>query len=526
MSSSPSGWLRLPAADTRHPSPVTQALLAAASGLLLALAFPSADLSFVAWVALMPLFLAIAETRPAEAFRLGWLCGFVFHLAALYWIVYTIAAFTPVPTPLAVVPLIAASAVLALYTGVWALGVIVAGRRGFVPVLFAALWWAGLEWVRSWLFIGFPWCSLGYSQHAHRSLVQIAELTGVYGLSALVVLVNAAAFAVVSQRGAARHRALQLGGASLALVVCLQFGNGRLASLRRLDADRSLRAAIVQGNIPQSVKWDEGFEDETLGVYERLSRQVGEDSNALIVWPETAVPSYFQIESVQARRVRGVAHATRAWLLFGSPAFEQEEGEKMHLHNRAYLLSPDGRTAGFYDKVELVPFGEYVPLARYLFFIDKLVEGAAPFEPGPTPEPLAMDGHRLGVLICYEAIFPSLARGLVHKGADVLVNITNDAWFGPTSAPRQHLAMAQLRAVENRVPLLRAANTGISAIVLPDGRIEQRIELDERALRIADLSWPALHTFYSRFGDAFAVAALGSALALLGSSVLRQRLKV
>jgi apolipoprotein N-acyltransferase len=523
MSLSPSGWLRLPPSDPRHPTRVTQPLLACVSGLLLALALPSADLSLLAWVALIPFFHAITEARPAQAFRLGWLCGFVFHIATLYWIVYTVAAFTPIPAPLAVVPLLAASAVLALYTGVWAAGVIVAGRRGFVPVLFAALWWAGLEWIRSWFFLGgFPWCFLGYALHGHRALVQLAELTGVYGLSALVVLVNAAAFAALGTRGEARRRALQLGGVSLALVAGLQFGNGRLASLQRLDPDRSLHAAIVQGNIPASVKWDEGFEDETLRIYEQLSREVGGDSKALIVWPETAMPSYFQLESLQSNRVRNVARATGAWLLFGSPGVEVRKGEKSRLHNRAWLLSPDGATAGFYDKVQLVPFGEYVPLARFLFFLDNLLEGVGPFEPGAAPQPIAMDPHRLGVLICYEAIFPPLARGLVHDGADVLVNITNDGWFGPTSAPEQHLAMAQLRAVENRVPLLRAANTGISAIVLPDGHIEQRIELDERALRVADLSWPTVHTFYSRFGDVFAVVALGGALVLLGSSVARQ----
>jgi apolipoprotein N-acyltransferase len=318
--------------------------------------------------------------------------------------------------------------------------------------------------------------------------------------------------------------AVQLGGVSLALVAGLQFGNGRLAALQRRAPDHSLRAAIVQGDIEQTLKWDEAFQDEAIAIYERLSREVGSASPALVVWPETAVASYFQIDSAVSRRVRAVARGRGVWLLFGSPAFERKEGEKARLRNRAYLLSPDGATAGFYDKIELVPFGEYVPLSRYLFFVDELVEGAAPFEPGPPPQPLVLEPHRLGVLICYEAIFPALARRLVHDGADVLVNITNDAWFGPTSAPYQHLAMATLRAVENRVPLLRAANTGISAIILPDGRVEHRIDLGERAVRVADLAWPEVRTFYARFGDVFAVLSLGGAFLILAASVLRPRL--
>jgi apolipoprotein N-acyltransferase len=183
------------------------------------------------------------------------------------------------------------------------------------------------------------------------------------------------------------------------------------------------------------------------------------------------------------------------------------------------LLAPDGRTAAYYDKVILVPFGEYVPLQRLLFFVDRMVEGLAPFGSGDPPHALQLDRRRLGVLICYEAIFPSLARTLVADGADVLVNITNDAWFGATSAPYQHLAMASLRAVENRVPLLRAANTGISAVVRPDGTIQNATDLFEPAVRVADLAWPAVETVYRRFGDVFAATCLLCSSAMLLASV-------
>ena len=228
----------------------------------------------------------------------------------------------------------------------------------------------------------------------------------------------------------------------------------------------------------------------------------------MIVWPETAAPFYFQNYDERSRGVINVARQEGAWLLFGSPAYERE-GKNISFHNSAYLLSPDGSVSGRYDKVHLVPFGEYVPLRRILFFIDKLVVGAGDFRPGDEIAPLAMGSDKIGTLICYEGIFPEISREYRRKGAGLLVNITNDAWYGNTSAPYQHLTMAIFRAIENRIYMIRAANTGISAIVNTAGEIVSRTGLFERKVLSGTVKFTHHRTLYSRYGNIFACFCIG-----------------
>lgn len=484
------------------------------TGLLLAFAFPSADWNWLAWIALVPLLVVLQEATLRGAFVLGWLTGVAFYLGTLYWIVYVIGSFTPIPYVVATVPLVLLAAVLALYHGAFAAGVVFVGRQGVEPIVFAPLCWVALEWLRSWLGIGFPWASLGYSQYRSHNLMQIAEITGVYGLSALIVLFNVVLAAIVSLRGTTAARAAQLGVLTVVFAVVQQFGVWRLANLSARDADHALRAAVIQGNIAQELKWDPAHVEETLAVYQRLTRDAARAGPSLIVWPESALPFFFDDGGPHAEQVRQLARESNAWLLFGSIARDVDDGAPV-LRNRAYLLTPAGAVAGEYDKVQLVPFGEYVPLQSLLFFVDKLVQGAGLFVGADEPQALRMEKLHLGVLICYEAIFPALARALASDGADVLISITNDAWFGPTSAPYQHISMAAWRAVENRVPVLRAANTGISGVILPDGTIQHDTELFEPAYRVVDLAWPSVDTVYRRFGDVFAGACLLCSIAWL-----------
>ena len=205
------------------------------------------------------------------------------------------------------------------------------------------------------------------------------------------------------------------------------------------------------------------------------------------------------------------------WIVVGSPAFSYD-GDLLRLHNRVYLVTPDGGAEQWYDKMELVPFGEYVPLKSLFFFVDKVVEGVGDFRPGSAPVVFHTPRGNFGPLICYEGIFPGLARRFVADGADFLVNVTNDAWFGRTSAPYQHLAMATVRAIENRVPLVRVANTGFSAMVDVDGTIRWRTGLFEADWRVDTVSWVGISTFYTRFGDCFVYGCLALLvlLAVLG----------
>ena len=513
---------RLPPPASRLPSNASRPIVVClASGALLALAFPAIDLDFVAWIALAPLLWSIVAVSPGRAFWLGWLAGSSFSLATLYWVVHPISTYTPIPLVGAVLIVVLMCAVLATATGFFAAAVAFTARRGFSPLWFAPCWWVTLEWLRSWLALGFPWDLLGYTQYRNLATVQIAEVTGVYGLSALLVLANALV-AAAFRPGEHLGRRLRHAGAFVGLLLVVHvLGSWRHSQLAQREPTEHLRAAVVQGSIPQELKWDPAYQETTLATYEDLTRRIAGNGVELVVWPETATPFFFQMGGPFSNRVTDLTRATGAWLLFGSPGYERDGDAGLVSTNRAYLLSPTGAVAGSYDKVILVPFGEYVPFQRILFFVGKIAHSAASLRPGSGVSALPFGSQRAGVLICYETIFPLLARRSVAGGATVLVNVTNDAWFGRTSAPYQHLAMAVLRAVENRVPLIRAANTGISAFVLPDGRIEDPTPLFEPTFRLADLAWTTSPTIYTRYGDVFAGAcAVASFLALLACVIM------
>jgi apolipoprotein N-acyltransferase len=265
---------------------------------------------------------------------------------------------------------------------------------------------------------------------------------------------------------------------------------------------------FIQGNVAQDVKWDPAYQEATIDHYEKLTGEAVADGAELVVWPETAAPFFFQEEGELRDRILGFAKRWKVWIVVGSPAFSFENGTRLRLHNRVYLVDPDGNAAQAYDKIELVPFGEYVPLKSLFFFVDKVVEGVGDFKSGDAPVVFHTNRGNFGTLICYEGIFPGLTRQFVAGGADFLVNITNDAWFGRTSAPYQHLAMATMRTIENRVPLVRVANTGFSAMVDADGTIRWRTGLFESAWRVDTISWTGIPTFYARFGDVFVYGCL------------------
>jgi len=302
-------------------------------------------------------------------------------------------------------------------------------------------------------------------------------------------------------------------------------GHHRLEMLQHLRAAGEVTVGVVQANVDQGRKWDPAFEVESIERHARLGAVARQAGAELIVWPETAVPFYFQAESPGRDRIIDFARTEEVDVLFGAPAFEYVGFRGMRLFNRAYLVARDGSVGGFYDKLQLVPFGEYVPFQSVLFFVEAVVEGVGNFVPGTEATVFTLPQGRFGVLICYEGIFPRLSRDLVKRGAGFLVNITNDAWFGNTSAPYQHLAMVTLRAVENRVPVVRAANTGISAIVDIDGRIRWQTGLFEATARTDTVEWTHLRTFYTEHGDVFtALCGLASVVLIGYGALVRRRL--
>ncbi|MBW1804820.1 MAG: apolipoprotein N-acyltransferase [Deltaproteobacteria bacterium] len=476
------------------------------SGVMLTASFPPARLEWMVWFALVPLLKALEGERGFNAFRLGFFAGLAHYLTLIYWIVVVLDSYGGLNFVMSLSILILLCVYLSLYTGIFSLLVSHLDGSRFRLFMIAFVW-VSLEYIRAKLLTGFPWCLLGYSQFRHLTLIQVADLTGVYGLSFLILLFNALIYLVIFDHGSKGGRKIlryEIPVVLLILFLGLAYGHNRLSDdTGRKKKKNSVSVAIIQGNVDQSVKWDPRYKDETVELYHRLTlttRDLGPD---LVVWPETSLPFFFQDRSEYRDRVLEIARDSGAGFIVGSPAYKREI-EKTKYYNRTYLISPKGELNDYYDKTHLVPFGEYVPFKKYLPFIHRLVQAAGDFAPGQKIQPLRLTEFSAGVLICFEAIFPELARAQVKNGAEILVNLTNDAWFGMTSAPYQHLCMSIFRAVENRRPLIRAANTGFSAFINPDGEILSRSSLFEEEVlgHKLELGDHGL-TFYSRYGDLF-----------------------
>jgi len=503
-------------------------LLAVFAGLLLTAAFPPSKTPWVAWFALVPLLISLEDEPFRRAFRLGFITGFSHNVTLIYWVAIVMGKYGNLAFPWNLGPLFLLCLYLALFPALFG-ALLALARPAWIRPLFAAFLWVALEYLRSKALSGFPWCLLGYTQYNNGLLIQLTDLTGVYGLTFLIVLTNTVLFRLLTLSRIKQQIWVwpYLFGTTLLIILSLYYGQRKLheppPSAVLAKSDKALRCAVIQASIDQSVKWDPSFQKETLSRYERLTRSTYGFSPDLIVWPETAVPFFFQDGPALAETIFALVEESKAALIFGSPAYRRN-GHQLRYYNRAYLLRPDGKTIEYYDKVHLVPFGEYVPLKGLLGFISRLVPAAGDFAPGDRIAPLALKNASVGILICFEAIFPEISRIMVSKGADVLVNLTNDAWFGISSAPYQHLSMSVLRAVENRRPLIRAANTGISAIIDSHGRIQKRSDLFEEEtlesiLRLTDGNL----TFYTRFGDLFAYLAILMTLAGIVSTITKSR---
>jgi len=486
--------------------PLRDLLLAILSGLLLTASFPPGKLSFLAWIALVPLLISIRDKVPGTAIKLGFTAGFFHYLTLMYWITVVLGRYGNLNLAVSLVALLLLSLYLALYPALFSYFTIQIDQAPFYP-FFMAAFWVSLEYARAHLVTGFPWCLLGYSQYEHLAVIQIADLVGVYGITFLIVLINGLLFRSFFGKKGVKRSFLKWEWLFVVLIMAgtLFYGFHQLSQKKaRIKTAPHINAAVIQANIDQSVKWKPSFQAKTLETYFRLSHSVGHLKPSLIVWPETALPLFYQDAPRFSPRMEGLSKELGAMLLFGSPAYKRAD-RKVEYYNRAYMIAPGASTTGYYDKRHLVPFGEYVPLKKYLPFINQLVQAAGNFTSGDRQRPLREKDLSMGVLICFEAIFPELARDLSREGANLLVNITNDAWFGTTSAPYQHLSMAVFRSVETGIPMVRAANTGFSAFIGWDGKILSRTALFEEAVLDRSIPVPpSLPTLYTRTGDLFA----------------------
>lgn len=481
--------------------------LALLAGLLLGLSFPKFGNPALAWTALAPLIVAAARTatsHPAPAARLlglGMVTGSVFFAITLYWLSDVMATFGGLPWALSAFLALLLAGYLAVFPGLFAVVTGLAVRRlGVAAVWLAPCFWVASEWLRAWLGFEFPWGLLGASQATVIPVAQLASVTGVYGLSALVALVSSAAAAIALSR----RRSHRLGAAAVAVVLVMVVVGGlfRVAGETLVRSGEVLRVGLVQGNIAQGQKWDPAFRASIIEQYLALSRQVIGAGAQLVLWPEASTPFYLDAEAALAAPLRRLAAESRTPFIVGTDEFEAgRDGEPGRLYNAVVLIGSDGRSRQSYRKMQLVPFGEYVPARRLLFFVESLVDTVSDFSAGSEPVVFDIEGRRVSVAICYESVYPGISRQFVARGSQLLATVTNDAWFGRSSAAYQHFEQGALRAVEQGRFVVRAANTGISGAVDPYGRVVRATPLFESAAITVDVRLLDHRTIYSYVGD-------------------------
>jgi apolipoprotein N-acyltransferase len=414
-------------------------------------------------------------------------------------------------TPVAVFAAAMGIAYLALYPALFA---VIQARLvralGKPAVLLAPAVWVATEMARTYSPLDFPWDLLGYSQATVLPIAQLASLVGVYGLSALVASVSAAAAFALLDASARRWRVCAV--VALLVLGTAIWGTLRMRAHPLTGEGTPVRVAVLQGNIPQEQKWDPAMGDAIMDRYIGMTREAILRNAQFIIWPESATPLPYEEDVRRGDLIRRLAREAQVTMLIGSDQIEPVSAAPLtaaskgaaaprRMYNAAYLVRPDGSTAAVYRKIHLVPFGEYVPFSRLLFFLGPLVDFEFPFIPGTEATLLPVKGHMVSTAICYEVIYAGLMRSFVSRGSELLTTITNDAWYGWTSAPFQHWEQASLRAIEEGRYLARAANTGISGFVDPYGRVMQRSNMFQSAVLAEDVRFLTGRTVYVRIGD-------------------------
>ena len=525
-----------------HKSAWLMVLLSAGLQILI---FPLPNLYMLCWVAIAPLLVGLLRARqpgtlqiragmkllpagPGQAFLLGYVCGILWYAGTCYWIYNVMHQYGGVNTPAAVGILILFCLYLALYHGVFGLVIsLLAGQSPFSrrALLLSPIVWVGVELARTRI-TGFPWDLLGIAQVDNIPMARIATVTGVYGLSFEIMVVNAAVAAAFLV-GREKRRALL--AAAVGAAVVLQ--SGRLVSPPPVATDHSAR--LVQQNVPilEGAEWTKEYFDQTLRELTAISLNppAGERQHAdLIVWPESPSPFYTS-DPIFRSAVSSMARQEQTWVLTGALGIRnasQTPEQATQLYNSGVLVSPSGEWVARYDKVHLVPFGEYVPFKRLFSFAGGLTQQVGDFSSGVSHAPLAADGSKLGVFICYESIFPDEVRQSAAARAQVFVNISNDGWYGDSGAYAQHLKQARMRAVENGRWLLRDTNTGVTASIDPYGRVVASVPRKTRTVLVAPYALSNVTTFYTLHGEWFAyVCAIISVGALVMRLLFRKQIE-
>jgi apolipoprotein N-acyltransferase len=448
--------------------------------------------------------------------------GLVYFAGTVYWTSSVLAVFGGMPMFLAVVAMMLLAAYLAIYPAVTAMVVArLVARGGRSALFFAPAVWVATEYLRGLLFGGFPWVPLGNSQVTVLPVAQIASVFGVYGLSALVAFVNASiAFALLST---GRSRWTAVSATVVLLIGIAVWGSWRVADGSLTREGTPVRVGLIQGNVAQAEKMSPTPQStrRIFTTYLAMTRDAVRRGAEYIMWPESSTPFTVGHDPVGDAALRELAREVSVPILVGSDQIVADP--ELRMYNAAFLLGPDGNTAAVYRKIHLVPFGEFFPMQEWLTFAAPLVKRFLPFTPGDRVVMLPVNGHRTSTAICYEVVFPSLMRDAVLEGSELLTTVTNDGWYGTSSAPYQHFEMASMRAIEQGRYLARSANTGISGVVDPYGRIVQASAIFEQVGLVVEARFLTVRTIYSHIGDVIAYA--GLALTVIALLVAGQKSK-
>jgi apolipoprotein N-acyltransferase len=483
-------------------------ILLAGAGLVFS--FPPFQTGFLALAALVPFFILINGQGYAAAFRRGYLTGFIWCTATLYWVT---------------LPTLAGGIALVLYQPVYlalyAMGHVFFYRRwGVRSMWLVPFTWTTWEWLRSLGELAFPWLSLGYTQTYYVPLVQFASITGVAGVAGWVALINVLVyFLIVPPATAQRRLGLAL---ALAGLVLAPLGYGYWV-LPQQDLPVQTTVALLQGNIDPYLKWDRAFVEYNFAVYDTLVKTVAREKPQLVIWPETAAPCYIRTNRSYRGRLHAMTDSLGVPMLVGAPDYEPVNGRSQVLYyNAAFLLTPGSAEITSYNKIRLVPFSERLPWEDQFPVLSKIDLGEADFSRGREQTVFNTPAGRFGVLICFESIFPEFVRTLANNNTDFLITITNDGWFGRTSGPAQHAQILILRAIENRISIGRCANTGYSFVVDPYGRISHCTRLFTRAAVVAGLPERAAAGLFLKYGDLFSKICMGIVLGAGVAAMVRK----
>lgn len=491
--------------------------LAALTGILYPLTFMIPYSGILSWVLLVPLFCAISGKTPRNAFRLGLLAGTLSNLIGTYWLIGTLSRFGGFPIPVSVIFIVILSAFSGLSYALFSYIVTRLGfmrRPGLLSALLVAAVWTSVEYFFPFLF---PY-GIGNSQADYIPVVQIFDLFGVYALSFIIVLVNVAITRAIMRRGGSPFPVREAALSAVLVAAAIAYGYVRIG---QVDAEIArapkLKIGMVQANFDFLEK-SESQEDIVTEKHKEMSLALKDVD--LIIWPETAIQAWFPTDTnyLALRDTVGVPYMEGKYFIVGGMSFTPKEenievitSDNVIQYNTAFLTDAEGRILSRYHKNKLLLFGEYLPFSKYFPAIKKISPASGDFTPGDEYDlfEIPEKGARIGPIICYEDILPPFSRKFAEKGANLIINITNDAWFGRTIAPYQHLFVSIPRSIETRKYLLRSTNTGISAIIDPVGRVVAETPTFERMNLEGEVGlMNGANTFYTRVGDVFPVACL------------------